>query len=114
MSAVVTGVDEVLSGSRRRAAVAHVPAAPAAAAPDPFAEFPDFKDEASMEEVVRAVVKKEGLDEDDAQADLAVLKAKRVRTVGNLRVLSEARIEVLGLPPVVTEYLLHVKASLTR
>ena len=84
-----------------------------AAAPDRFAGFPEFKDEASMEDVVRAMAEKEGYDEDDVQADLAVLKAKRVRKVGTLRVLSEDDIKDLGLPPVVMRYLLHVRTAVS-
>ena len=44
------------------------------------------------------------------QDDLAVLNGKRVRTVGNLRALTNGDIKDLGLPPVVTRYLLRVKA----
>jgi hypothetical protein len=40
-----------------------------------------------------------------------VLNAQRVRTVGDVRVLPKDKIEKLGLPPVVTEYLLRVKGS---
>ena len=51
-----------------------------------------------MEEVVRAVAKEEGYTEDDVQQYLAILHRKRVRTVHNLRALSQERIEGLGLP----------------
>ena len=84
-----------------------------AAPPDPFVGFPEFKDEASMEEVVRAVAKERGYDEDDVKAVLAVLKAKWVRKVGDLRVLSEGDIKGLGLPPVVMRYLLHVRTAVS-
>jgi len=64
-----------------------------------------------MEEVLRAVAKEQSYTEEDVQQDLEMLQAKRVRTVGNLRVLSKERIEELGLPPVVTEFMLRVKAG---
>ena len=54
--------------------------------------------------------KKEGYSEEEVQDDLAVLNGKRVRTVGNLRALTNGDIKDLGLPPVVTRYLLRVKA----
>jgi len=64
-----------------------------------------------MEEVLRAVAKEQSYTEGDVQEVLAVLQGKWVRTVGNLRVLSKDDIELLGLPPVVTVYLLRVKAG---
>ena len=57
------------------------------------------------------VAKKEGYSEEEVQDDLAVLNGKRVRTVGNLRALTNGDIKDLGLPPVVTRYLLRVKAG---
>ena len=63
------------------------------------------------QEVLRMVAKKEGYTEEEVQDDLAVLNGKRVRTVGDLRVLSKERIETLELPPVVTEYMQRVKAG---
>jgi hypothetical protein len=44
-----------------------------------------------------------------AAPKLKVLADNEIFTVGNLRKLSQERIEKLGLPPVVTEYLLRVK-----
>ena len=70
-----------------------------------------FADTATMEEVLRAVAKEQSYTEEDVQQVLEMLQAKRVRTVGNLRVLSKERIEELGLPPVVTEFMLRVKAG---
>jgi hypothetical protein len=63
-----------------------------------------------MEDALRAVANERGYTEEDVKQDLDVLHGKRVRTVGDLRVLSRERIEALDLPPVVTEYLLRVKA----
>ena len=45
-------------------------------------------------------------------ADLLV--EKEIDTVGDLRVLTEERIEKLELPPVVTEYMLRVHAGWRR
>jgi hypothetical protein len=39
---------------------------------------------------------------------LGVLAKNWIRTVHNLRVLTKPRIDALGLPPVVTEYLIRV------
>ena len=75
-------------------------------ADDPFALLPET---ATMEEVLRVVAKERSFTEEEVQQDLAILHGKRVRTVGDLRVLSKERTEGLGLPPVVTEYLLRVK-----
>jgi hypothetical protein len=77
-------------------------------AADPFALLPDT---AKMEEVLRMVAKERDYSKEEVKEDLAVLHGKRVRTVGDLRVLSKERIEALDLPPVVTEYLLRVKAG---
>ena len=63
------------------------------------------------QEVLRMVAKKEGYSEEEVQQVLAVLNGKRVRTVGNLRALTNGVIKDLGLPPVVTRYLLRVKAG---
>ena len=63
------------------------------------------------QEVVRKVAKKEGYSEEEVQQDLAVLNGNRVRTVGNLRALTKEDIKELGLSPVVTRYLLRVKAG---
>jgi hypothetical protein len=76
-------------------------------AADPFASLPDT---AKMEEVLHMVAKERGYSLEEVQPVLAILHGKWVRTVGDLRVLSEERIEALDLPPVVTEYLLRVKA----
>ena len=62
-----------------------------------------------MEEVLRAVAEKEGYSEERWRKHLQLLADKEIDTAGNLRVLTEVRIEALGLPPVVTEYLLRVK-----
>jgi hypothetical protein len=77
-------------------------------AADTFASLPDT---AKMEEVLHMVAKEEGYSKEEVQQDLDVLHGKRVRTVGNLRVLSEEDIKELGLPPVVARYLLRVKAG---
>ena len=75
-------------------------------ADDPFALLPDT---ATMEEVLRMVAKEQSYTEEEVKLALAILHGKWIRTVGNLRVLSKERTEGLGLPPVVTEYLLLVK-----
>jgi hypothetical protein len=49
--------------------------------------------------------------EEDTKQDLDVLHGKRVRTVGDLRVLSKEDIKDLGLPLVVARYLLRTKAG---
>ena len=78
------------------------------AATDRFASLPGI---ATMEEVLRAVAEERSYTEEEVQQDLAVLHGKRVRTVGDLRVLSNEDIKELGLPPVVARYLLRVKAD---
>ena len=57
------------------------------------------------------VAKKEGYSKEEVQQVLAVLNGKWVRTVGNLRGLTDEDIKELGLPPLVTRYLLRVKAG---
>jgi hypothetical protein len=78
--------------------------------PDPFA-LQLLPDTAKMEEVLHMVAKERDYSEVEVTEVLAILHGKWVRTVGDLRVLSEERIEALDLPPVVTEYLLRVKAG---
>ena len=73
---------------------------------DPFGSLPDSH---AMEDVLSMVAKAEGYTEEEMQQVLAVLQGKWVRTVHNLRGLSKERIETLGLPPLITEYLLRVK-----
>ena len=46
--------------------------------------------------------------EAERDEDLAALAKQRIRTVGNLRVLSADRVEKLALSPVVIEYLLRI------
>jgi hypothetical protein len=77
-------------------------------AADPFASLPDT---ATMEEVLHMVAEEEGYSKEEVKEVLAILHGKWVRTVHNLRVLSKERVEALDLPPVVTEYLLRVKAG---
>jgi hypothetical protein len=57
------------------------------------------------------VAKEEGYSEERWHRHAKLLAEKEIDTVGNLRVLSRERIETLGLPPVVTEYLLRVIAG---
>jgi hypothetical protein len=57
------------------------------------------------------VQEERGFTQDEVAQDLAVLDKARVRTVGDLRVLSAKRIEALSLSPVVIEYLLRVKGG---
>jgi hypothetical protein len=64
-----------------------------------------------MEEVLSAVAKEEGYSDERWHGHLELLAKKEIDTVGDLRVLSQERIEALDLPPVVTEYLLRVKAG---
>jgi hypothetical protein len=60
---------------------------------------------------VRAIAKEENYSEEEVQQVVAVLNAKWVRTVHNLRKLSKEDIRDLGLPPVVYRYLLRVMAG---
>jgi hypothetical protein len=62
----------------------------------------------SFQELLKKIAEERNYSEDEVGQDLAVLHGKRLRTVGDLRVLSEASIKELGLPPVVYEYLLRV------
>jgi hypothetical protein len=78
---------------------------------DPFASLLDA---ATMEEVLRAVAIERGYTDEDVKHVLDVLHRKWVHTVGDLRVLSRERIEALDLTPVVTEYLLRVKAGVDQ
>ncbi len=73
--------------------------------------FTSLPGTATMEEVVRMVAKEEGYTEEMVQQVLVVLQSKWVFTVHNLRVLSKEQIEKYGLPDVVTNYLLRVKAG---
>ena len=57
------------------------------------------------------VAKERDYTDQDVQEVLTVLNGKWVRTVGDLRVLTDEDIEKLGLPPVVTRYLLRVHAG---
>lgn len=75
---------------------------------DPFASLPDTT---AMKDVMLDVAKERGLSEEEVQEVVAALHAKWVRTVGDLRVLAEADIKELALSPVVTRYLLRVKAG---
>ena len=74
-------------------------------ADDPFALLPDT---ATMEEVLHMVAKEQGFAEEEVQHDLASLHGKRVRTVGDLRVLSKEQIIAYELPDVVQNYLRRV------
>jgi hypothetical protein len=83
-----------------------LPVIPSNNEPDPFAQYDDA---IKMEEVVEAIAKERDYSEEEVTADVKTLLTARVKTVGDLRVLSVERIEKLGLPPVVTEYMLRVK-----
>jgi hypothetical protein len=63
------------------------------------------------QEVVRMVAKERGYTEERWQKHAKLLAEKEIDTVGDLRVLTNGDIEKLGLPPVVTRYLLRVKAG---
>jgi len=73
--------------------------------------FAQLADAVQIEEVVRMVAKKEGYTEERWQNHVKLLAEKEIDTVGNLRVLTNGDIKDLGLPPVVTRYLLRVKAG---
>jgi hypothetical protein len=75
---------------------------------DHFALFPDI---ATVEEVLRAVAKQEGYTEERWRRHAQLLAEKEIDTVHNLRALNREDIKELGLPPVVTRYLLRVKAG---
>jgi hypothetical protein len=77
-------------------------------AADPFASLPDA---ATMEEVLRAVATDVGYTEERWRKHAKLLGEKEIDTVYQLRALSRERIEALDLPPVMTEYLLRVKAG---
>jgi hypothetical protein len=73
--------------------------------------FTQYSDAIKMEEVVRAIAEKEGFFENTErwQKHLSKLTENEIDTVGNLRALSVEQIKELGLPPVVTAYMLRVK-----
>jgi hypothetical protein len=73
---------------------------------DAFAQYPDA---ATMQVVVRAIAEKEGYSEEEVAPSLAILRSAMVKTAGNMRALSVEQIKELGLPPVVTAYMLRVK-----
>jgi hypothetical protein len=75
---------------------------------DPFAEF---LDETSIGEVLSKVAEERKFTQQEVAQDLAKLDEARVRTVGNLRVLSVKQIEALKVPPVVMAYLLRIKGD---
>jgi hypothetical protein len=77
-------------------------------ATDPFASLLGT---ARMMEVLLAVAKEGGYTKEDIEEDLAILDGQRVRTVHNLRALSEQDIKELRLPPVVARYFLRIKAG---
>jgi hypothetical protein len=77
-------------------------------AADRFASLPD---NATMEMMLREVGKERGYTEERWRQHLERIAKKEIDTVGDLRALSPERIEALDLPPVVTEYLLRVKAG---
>ena len=62
-----------------------------------------------MQQVITMVAQDRGYTEDRWRRHVQLLAEKEIDTVHNLRVLNRERIEGLGLPPVVTEYLLRVK-----
>jgi hypothetical protein len=64
-----------------------------------------------VQDVVQLLAEKEGYTEERWRHQAAVLATQEIDTVGNLRALSVKRIEALEVPPVVTEYLLRVKAA---
>ena len=57
------------------------------------------------------VATKEGYSEEQVKSTRTKLNDSLIFTVGNLRVLTKEDVEKLGLPPVVTRYLLRVKAG---
>ena len=78
--------------------------------PDPFSALANS---VKMKEVLDMIAQEQGFSDKDVQKDLSVLQAKRVRTVGNLRVLSKERIDKeLSVGPIVVEYLQRVKAGI--
>ena len=68
-------------------------------------------DETTVDELLQMVADEEGYTKEDMKQVVDALRGELVRTVHNLRVLTEKRIESLGLPSVVTEYLLRVKGK---
>ena len=62
-----------------------------------------------MEDALRMVAKAEGYTEEQLEPSRIKLEQSLIVTVHNLRVLSKEDIKELGLPPVVTRYLLRVK-----
>jgi hypothetical protein len=75
---------------------------------DPFAAYDDST---RMEVVVQAIAKERSYSELRMGDHLSKLTELEIDTVGDLRSLSVERIEKLGMPPVVTEYLQRVKKS---
>jgi hypothetical protein len=68
-------------------------------------------DNVTMEVVLREVAKERGYTKERWRQHLERIAKKEIDTVGDLRALSRERIETLDLTPVVTEYLLRVKAG---
>jgi Fe-S cluster assembly iron-binding protein IscA len=75
-----------------------------------FDSLVSLPDTATMEEVLRMVVKERGCTEERWRLHLERIAEKEIDTVGDLRVLSEGDIKELGLPPVVARYLLRTRA----
>ena len=75
---------------------------------DTFSEYPDT---ATIEEVLQAVGKERGYSDEEVASVVKTLDDQRIRTVGNLRILSKDDIKELGLPPVMHRYMLRVKGD---
>ena len=76
-----------------------------------FEGFPAFADDAKMEDVVQAIAQKENYSEERWKGHLTKLVDNEIDEVGNLRRLSDGDVKDLGLPPVVTNYLQHVRVT---
>jgi hypothetical protein len=63
------------------------------------------------QEVLRMVAEERGYTEEQLKSSRTKLDDSLIFTVGDLRVLTDGDIKDLGLPPVVTRFLLRVKAG---
>ena len=74
-------------------------------------KFRGLSDAVRIEEAMKMVAEERGFTEQQHELVVSVLNEKWIRTVGDLRVLSQACIEARGLSPVVKGYLLRIHSG---
>jgi hypothetical protein len=93
-SAIISDLDTILARKGIRAAA--------------IDKYGALSDATPMADVMAMIAEERGFSEEERSADVQVLAQLRIRTVGDLRVLSRVRVENLALSPVIVEYLLRV------